>query len=116
MPLIPPKSNTTTERTVTFTVTRDAGDSNTVTFTKQSRTGQGSITFGTNGTNVTAQISRGAVYSRTSFTASGGRGLDFRLNGSTLELDDRVDRDFTDLRITPNQGRFTSDSRYEANW
>ena len=120
MPLIPPKSNTTTERTVTFTVTRSASDSNTVTFTKQSGTGPGSITFGPNGTNVTAQISRGAVYSRTSSTNSGPGSLAFRLNGSTLELDDRQgsgsDNDFTDLRITPNQGRFTSDSRYEANW
>ena len=59
------------EKTVTFTVTRNAGDTNTVTFTKQSGTGPSSITFGPNGTNVTAQISQGAVYTRTSSTNSG---------------------------------------------
>lgn len=115
-PLIPPKSNTTTERTVTFSVSRNAGDSNTVTFSKQSGTGPGSLTFGPNGGNVTAQISRGAVYTRTGSTASGGRGLSFRLSGNTLQLDDNLDRDFNDLQVTPNQGTFTSDSRYEANW
>ncbi len=116
VPLIPPKSNTTTERTVTFSVSRNAGDSNTVTFSKQSGTGPGSITFGPNGTNVTAQISRGAVYTRTGSTASGGRGLSFRLSGNTLQVDDNFDSDFNDLTVTPNNGRFTSDSRYEANW
>jgi hypothetical protein len=115
-PLIPPKSNTTTEKTVTFSVSREAGDSNTVTFTRQSGTGPSSLTFGPNGGNVTAQISRGAVYTRTGSSASGGRGLSFRLSGNTLQLDDNLDRDFNDLQVTPNQGTFTSDSRYEANW
>ena len=114
--LIPPKSNTTTERTVTFSVSRNAGDRNTVTFSKQSGTGPSSITFGPNGGNVTAQISRGAVYTRTGSTASGGRGLSFRLSGNTLQLDDNLDNDFNDLQVTPNNGRFTSSSRYEANW
>ena len=108
------------EKTVTFTVTRNAGDTNTVTFTKQSGTGPSSITFGPNGTNVTAQISQGTVYTRTSSTNSGPGSLAFRLSGGTLELDDRqgsgADGDFTDLRITPNNGTFTSDSRYVANW
>ena len=115
-PLLPPKSNATTEKTVTFSVSRNAGDSNTVTFSKQSGTGPSSITFGPNGTNVTAQISRGAVYIRSGSTASGGRGLSFRLSGNTLQLDDNLDNDFNDLQVTPNQGTFTSDSRYEANW
>ena len=93
-------------------MTRQAGDTNTVTFTKQSGDGPSNLTFGPNGGTVTAQISEGAVYARTSSTASGGRGLDFRLDGNTLELDDRVDEDFTDLRITPDLGRFTSTSQY----
>ena len=118
VPLLP--DNTGGERTVTFAVTRQAGDSNTVTFTKQSGTGPSSITFGPNGNNVTAQIGQGAVYARTSSTNSGPGSLAFRLSGNTLELDDRQgagsDNDFTDLRITPNNGAFTSDSRYEANW
>ena len=120
VPLLP--DNTGGERTVTFAVTRQAGDSNTVTFTKQSGTGPSSITFGPNGNNVTAQIGQGAVYARTSSTNSGPGSLAFRLSGNTIELDDRQgagsDNDFTDLTITPfpNSGTFTSDSRYEANW
>ena len=120
VPLLP--DNTGGERTVTFAVTRQAGDSNTVTFTKQSGTGPSSITFGPNGNNVTAQIGQGAVYARTSSTNSGPGSLAFRLSGNTLELDDRQgagsDDNFTDLTITPfpNSGTFTSDSRYEANW
>jgi len=115
VPLIPVDSGSN-ERTVTFSVSRNAGDSNTVTFTKQSGTGPSSITFGPNGNNVTAQISQGAVYTRTGSTASGGRGLSFRLSGNTLELDDNLDNDFNDLTVTPNEGTFTSDSRYAANW
>ena len=121
-PLIAPASGTAqgAERTVTWTITRSAGDSNTVTFTRQSGTGPNNITFGPNGEIKTSQISSGAVYTRTSSTNSGPGSLAFRLNGSTLELDDRQgdgsDNDFTDLRITPDQGRFTSDSRWEANW
>lgn len=117
-PLIPPASGLpqAAERTVTWNVTRNAGDNNTVTFTRQSGTGPNNITFGPNGETKTSQISSGAVYTRTSSTASGGRGLSFRLNGNRLELDDRFDNDFNDLTVTPDQGRFTSDSRWEANW
>ena len=115
-PCIPPKSNYTGEKTVTWSVSRNAGDSNTVTFSKQSGNGPSNITFGPNGGNITTQISSGAVYTRTGSTASGGRGLSFRLSGNTLQLDDNLDSDFNDLQITPDQGRFTSDSRWEANW
>ena len=117
-PCIPPASGApqAAERTVTWSVSRNAGDRNTVTFTKQSGNGPNQITFGPNGGNITTQISSGAVYTRTSSTASGGRGLSFRLSGNTLELDDNLDNDFNDLQVTPDQGRFTSDSRYEANW
>ena len=115
-PCIPPKSNYTGEKTVTWSVSRNAGDSNTVTFSKQSGNGPSNITFGPNGGNITTQISSGAVYTRTGSTASGGRGLSFRLSGNTLQLDDNLDSDFNDLQITLDQGRFTSDSRWEANW
>ena len=115
--MIPPIDPENTEKTVEFYVSRDAGDSNTVTFTKRSGSGPNQLTFGPNGGyNVTAQIGTGAVYERTSFSASGGRGLSFRLSGITLEVDDNFDSDFTDLRITPRQGRFTSDSRWAADW
>ena len=131
IPLIPPNSGTpdSNYRTVFWSVSRESGDSNTVTFTKQSGIGPDSITFGPNGGTVSSQISSGAVYKRTSFTASGGRGLSYRLvgdsNGNTLEVDDNSDNDYNDLQITPNIGRFTSDGRedkqqllveWEANW
>jgi len=116
-PCIPPKSvQIPAERTVTWSVSRSAGDSNTVTFSKQSGNGPSNITFGPNGGSITTQISAGAVYTRTSSSASGGRGLSFRLSGNTLQLDDNLDSDFNDLQITPNHGRFTSTSRWEANW
>ena len=117
-PCIPPASGApqAAERTVTWSVSRNAGDNNTVTFSRQSGSGPSAITFGPNGGNITTQISSGAVYTRTSSTASGGRGLSFRLSGNTLQLDDNLDNDFNDLQITPDQGRFTSDSRWEANW
>ena len=121
-PLIAPASGIPqeAERTVTWNVIRSAGDSNTVTFTKQSGTGPSNITFGPNGETKTSQISSGAVYTRTSSTNSGPGSLAFRLSGNTLGLDDRqgsgADNDFNDLTITPDQGRFASDSRWEANW
>jgi len=115
IPCIPPKSNSPNVlRTVRFSVSRSASDSNTVTFTKQSGTGPDRLTFGPNGGSVSAQIEQGAVYTRTSSSASGGRGLSFRLSGNTLQLDDNLDNDFNDLEITPDRGSFTSDSRYVA--
>ena len=121
-PCIPPASGApqAAERTVTWSVSRNAGDSNTVTFSRQSGNGPSAITFGPNGGDITTQISSGAVYIRTGSTNSGPGSLAFRLSGNTLGLDDRqgsgADNDFNDLQITPDQGRFTSDSRYEANW
>ena len=117
-PCIPPASGApqAAERTVTWSVSREAGDRNTVTFSRQSGSGPSAITFGPNGGNITTQISSGAVYTRTGSSASGGRGLSFRLSGNTLQLDDNLDNDFNDLQITPSIGRFTSDSRWEANW
>ena len=116
-PCIPPKSSEIgTQRTVSWQVSRSAADSNTVTFSRVSGQGPNQITFGPNGGEYTAQIVQGAVYERTSFTASGGRGLSFRLLSGLLQLDDNLDNDFNDLVITPGDGTFTSDSRWVANW
>ena len=116
-PCIPPKSSEIgTQRTVSWQVSRSAADSNTVTFSRVSGQGPDQITFGPNGGEYTAQIVQGAVYERTSFTASGGRGLSFRLLSGLLQLDDNLDNDFNDLVITPGDGTFTSDSRWVANW
>lgn len=104
------------ERNVRWTVTRNAGDSNTVTFSKQSGIGPSSITWGPNSGNINTLIGAGAVYTFSSATFSGGRGLNRRLTGNTLEMDDVGDNDYNDLTVSPDQGRFTSDSRWEANW
>lgn len=109
VPFIPPPAeNSNALRTVRFSVSRSAADSNTVTFSKQSGEGPNTLTFGPNGGEVTAQISNGAVYNRTSFTASGGRGLTMRLSGNTLQIDDNLDADFNDLQITPSVGTFNT--------
>ena len=116
VPVPPPPE----ERIVRWSVSRDAGDSNTVTFSKQSGIGPDSITFGPNSSTINTLIGAGAVYTRTSSTNSGPGSLGFRLSGNTLGLDDRQgaggDNDYNDLTVTPSQGRFTSDSRWEANW
>ena len=57
-PCIPPKSSQIgAERTVTWSVSRNAGDNNTVTFSRQVVKGPNQITFGPNGGNITTQIS-----------------------------------------------------------
>ena len=110
VPCIPPKSNDPNSlKTVHFNVTRSAAFSNTITFRKVSGTGPSRITWGPNGGRVSAQISPGAVYTLESLT----RGS-LRLSGNTLQLEDASDNDYNDLTITPDSGRFTSSSRYEA--
>jgi len=110
-PCIPPKSSEIgAERTVTFSISREAANNNTITISKQSGVGPSTIRFGPNGGNITAQISRGAVYT---VTQNNGK---LRLSGNTLQLEDSTDNDYNDLQVTPNHGRFTSASRYEALW
>jgi hypothetical protein len=61
-------------------------------------------------------IGAGAVYVYSSDTHSGGRDLQRRLTGNRLEIEDAGDNDYDDLTVSPSQGRFTSESRWEANW
>ena len=112
VPVPPPPE----ERIVRWTVTRSAGNSNTVTFSKESGTGPSTITWGPNTSNVNTLIGAGAVYVYSSDTHSGGRDLRRRLTGDKLEIEDSDDNDFNDLVVSPSQGRFTSASRWEANW
>ena len=109
-PNIPPKVFGDIFIVERFSVTRDASSSNTVTFTLQSGTGPNTLRFGPSGGTVTAQIGKGAVYQRTSSTNSGPGSLAFRLNGRTLELDERLGISGI-LGITPTNGTFTSTSR-----
>ena len=112
VPVPPPPE----ERIVRWSVSRNAGDNNTVTFSKESGIGPDSITWGPDSSNINTLIGAGAVYTFSGATFSGGRGLNRRLSGNTLQMDDVGDDDYNDLTVTPSQGRFTSASRWEANW
>ena len=103
----------TTLQDVTFTVTRSAAYSNTIIFVKQSGEGPDRITFGPNSGTVVVRAGFGAVYTRESVLINGSPGGKVRLTDNTLELEDSSDDDYNDLTVTPDKGRFTSDSRYE---
>ena len=75
-----------------------------------------SVTWGPNSASLTSQISKDAVYVSSSSTSSTGQELSRRLDGNTLKIEDGGDNDFDDLTITPSDGRFTSDSRWVADW
>ena len=117
-PYIPPASGApmSRERIVTWSVSRSTGNENTVTFTKESGIGPASVTWGPNSASLTSQISKDAVYVFSSSTSSTGQELSRRLDGNTLKIEDGGDNDFDDLTITPSDGRFTSDSRWVADW
>jgi hypothetical protein len=103
----------TTLQNVTFTIGRSAAYSNTITFAKESGSGPDRITFGPNSGTVVVRVGFGAVYTRESVLINGAPGGQVRLTGNTLELEDAGDGDYNDLTVTPDKGRFTSDSRYE---
>ena len=103
----------TTLEEVSFTVTRSAAYTNTITFVKESGTGPDRITFGPNAGTVTASMGAGAVYTRESVLINGAPGGNVRLSDGVLQLEDAGDNDYNDLTVTPNNGKFTSDSRYE---
>jgi len=106
-PAEPPPPN------VSFSVGREAAFSNTITFRRQSGAGPDTITFGPNGGTVSVNLSAGAVYTLDSVLINGSPGGQLRLSGGQLQLEDDTDGDFNDLTVTPNNGRFTSTSRYE---
>ena len=98
---------------VTFTVTRSAAYSNTITFVKESGSGPDRITFGPNAGTVTASMGAGAVYTLESVLINGAPGGNVRLSNGVLQLEDSTDGDYNDLTVTPNNGKFTSANRYE---
>lgn len=103
----------TTLQDVTFSIGREAAYSNTITFVKESGTGPDRITFGPNAGTVTASMGAGAVYTRESVLINGAPGGQVRLSGGVLQLEDAGDNDYNDLTVTPNNGKFTSATRYE---
>jgi hypothetical protein len=103
---------------VTWSISREAGDSNTVTFSLASGSGPGSITFGPNGGSFTTDLAPGTVYNRTSSSHSGPGSLGFRISGNTLQIDDRQgaspDGDWNDLQVTPSVGSWNGTGQYRA--
>ena len=131
-PLIPPASGLplSAERTVTWTVRRDAALRSEVTFRKESGVGPDKITWGPNGGNQTSQISAAAVYVKEETRIEGTPGGHLRVNSDgSLGFDDHSGNDrpnsgYEDLRITPSIGTFSSSSSrpehqgdtWTANW
>ena len=131
-PLIPPASGLplSAERTVTWTVRRDAALRSEVIFRKASGIGPDRITWGPNGGNQTSQISAGAVYVKEETRIEGRSGGHLRVNSDgSLGFDDHSGNDrpnsgYEDLRITPSIGTFSSSSSrpehqgdtWRANW
>ena len=103
---------------MSFTVTRSAAYSNTITFVKESGSGPDRITFGPNAGTVTASMGAGAVYTRESVLINGAPGGKVRMNDyrggiNIIELEDSTDDDYNDLTVSPDKGKFTTATRYE---
>ena len=62
---------------------------------------------------VRISMGAGAVYTRESVLINGAPGGQVRLSGGVLQLEDAGDNDYNDLTVTPNDGKFTSATRYE---
>ena len=110
--------NTSTNSTVTFsiptntitvswTVTRETFNANSITFEKISGIGPDTITWGPNAGVLQTEIASGAVYELLSTTGT------LKLVGNTLQLEDGVDNDFDDLQVTPSSGTFVTSTRFE---
>ena len=104
---------------VTFSISREAGDANSVTYRLVEGDGPGSMTFGPNGGTQRHTIAIGSVYNLSSTSKSGPGSLGLRISGNTLQLDDRrgagADSDWNDLQVTPNYGRWNGTGQYRLD-
>ena len=104
---------------VTWSISREAGDANTVTYSLAEGDGPSSMTFGPNGGTQRHQIAVGSIYNLTSTSKSGPGSLGLRISGNTLQLDDRrgagADSDWNDLQVTPNYGRWNGTGQYRLD-
>lgn len=92
---------------VSFTVTRDAGDEDRITFN-----GPNTFTFTNNNTGTFSQT----VYTNTNYSLStygsgpGGQALQIQAGGTRIGLDDRIgagnDNDYNDIAVSANYGYF----------
>jgi len=106
-------------QTVTFSISREAGDANRVTYTLSQGEGPSSLSFGPNGGTLTAEIAPGTIYKLSSVSGSGPGSIGLRISGNTLQLDDRrgagADSDWNDLQVTPNAGRWNGTGEYRLD-
>ena len=84
-------------------MSREAGDTNKVTYTKQgSGKGPYQFEFGPNSGDGagTYSIQKGTKYQMTAKAYSGGRGLNSRISGQSIQFDDVGDNDYNDLVVS----------------
>ena len=88
---------------VAISVSRNAGDTNTVSYRKiGSGTGPTSFNFGPDSGNGagTFSIEKGTKYQMSGKSYSGGRGLNSRIRGQQIQFDDVGDNDYNDLIVS----------------
>jgi hypothetical protein len=88
---------------VTFTITRDASFNNQIVFQLQSGNANSpsNLTFGPSSSVFTESIYPGSTYILQSATGS------LRITSGILEMEDDVDNDWNDLRVSVNNGSFS---------
>ena len=88
---------------VAISVSRNAGDTNTVSYRKiGSGTGPTSFNFGPDSGNGagTFSVEKGTKYQMSGKSYSGGRGLNSRIRGQQIQFDDVGDNDYNDLIVS----------------
>ena len=123
-PCIPPKSTSTIERTVEWTITRSTTENVSCVFTRETapETGPTQLIFGPNAETKTSQISSGAVYKLTTRNNVDRLTIDRSVPQGILTLSD-LDFNPGSLSITPSLGRFEvenvnniQEATWTANW
>jgi hypothetical protein len=87
---------------ITFTVTRSSPFDNQIVFELQSGTGTSILTFGSDNRVFTETLYQGSTYILQSTTGS------LRITSGILELEDGIDNDWDDLRVSASSGSFSS--------
>ena len=112
-PLIPPKSsNSSTERTVNWNVSRTGPDRYELRFVKQSGTGPSELRLARETSSaMNSQISAGAVYKLTNTGSADGNqgGVILKVENNALFISNSLDNPFYNrLTVSPDQGTFTA--------
>ena len=104
---------------VRWSISREAGDSNRVTYRLAEGDGPNDITFGPNGGSFVTTVAEQSVYRLQSVSGSGPGSVGLRISGNTLQLDDRrgagEDNDWNDLQVTPQYGRWNGTGEWRLD-